>query len=331
MAITKEQLLALQKNVTSAQASVKAVITDATAAKNSLASAEKELAEAIGSLTTQKMIVGLDAGGWGPTEWPDVAGAAKFVRLGVKLAPESEVDAMAKAGVGICSVIFGENGTIGAINPTAYANEIVAWFKKFGKGGTFWQGKTDLGCQAVEVLNEWNGSWFWTDSTNYTAYVGLCKAVHEALATNFPETIRPKVLAGYGNQSSWQGIAKAGVAQYIDGVVEHPYGGANRETGGILGDRAQVERAHNESGKPIYITEIGWPTEKSTGDSALYTEAEQADAVAKFYAWAKSTGYIVMVTLYGYVGNYGIERRNSDGSKGPQKPSYASLAAASNS
>jgi hypothetical protein len=279
------------------------------------------------------MIVGLNAGGWGPSAWADVSGAVKAVRLESRFASDSEVGAAADAGVSVASWLVGTGGTIGAIDPSAYAAEIVALFKRYGKGGTFWQGRTDLGGQAVEVLNEPEGNWFWTDPTNYAAYTRLLKAVHDALIANFPEAIRPRVLASWGGSGRpfGEGWKALGGLSWCDGVTVHPYGGANGESGGALGDRHAVEEAHSLSGKPIYITEVGWPTavgQPSTGDSQQWTEAQQAEIIPSFVRWARATRYVAMVDIFGYVDYgtntwYGIERRDRT-----HKPSFAALAGA---
>ena len=64
-----------------------------------------------------EMIVGLNAGGWGPSAWPDVSGAVKDVRLESRFANDTEVGAAAAAGVRVDTWLFGTSGTIGKINP----------------------------------------------------------------------------------------------------------------------------------------------------------------------------------------------------------------------
>jgi hypothetical protein len=283
----------------------------------------------------RQMTVALNAGGWGPGAYYDVAGAARAVRLESRFATDSEVDGAASAGVTVASWVFGTGGSIGSIDPYAYAAEVVALFKRYGKGGTFWQGRIDLGGQAVEILNEPGGSWFWSDPANYAAYTNLLKVVHEALAREFPEAIRPRVLAswdgGAGLSSPFgRGWKALGGLAYCDGVTVHPYGGSEGREGGPLGDRPDVARARAGSGKPVYVTEVGWPTavgSPPTGDSQQWTEAQQADNITAFIDWARSTGYVAMVVVFGladYEANnwYGIER--SDRS---HKPSYAALGA----
>jgi len=283
------------------------------------------------------MAVGVSAGGWGPSAWPDVAGAAKFVRMPSHDANDAEVGGAAAAGVSVASWLFGQRGSIGSINAAAYAAEIVSVFKRYGRGGTFWVGKKrDLGSRAVEVLNEPGNPGFWSDPTNYSAYVNLLRAVHEALAANFPESIRPRVLASWDGGEGPTGAfgpgwkALGGLA-YVDGVTVHPYGGKDGGDGGALGGREDVERSRAATGLPVYVTEVGWPTavgQPSTGDSQQWTEAQQAANITNFVRWARATEYVAAVLVFNFVDYgtntwYGIER--SDRS---HKPSYAALAGA---
>jgi hypothetical protein len=281
------------------------------------------------------MFVGVSAGGWGPTAFKDVAGAAKYVRMDARFANDSEVGGAATAGVSVASWVFGTGGSIGAINPVSYAAEVVTLFKRYGRGGTFWRGrKRDLGSRAVEVLNEPGNPGFWGDPTNYAAYVTLLRTVHEALAANFPEAIRPEVLAswdgGEGPSSAFgPGWSALGGLAYCDGVTVHPYGGADGGDGGALGGHEDVERARRVTGKPVYVTEVGWPTavgQRGTGDSQQWTEAQQAENITNFVRWARATEYVAMVLVFNYVDYgtnmwYGIERSDRT-----HKPSFAALA-----
>jgi len=281
------------------------------------------------------MTVALDAGGWGPSAFSDIAGAVRAVRLESRFATDSEVGGAAEAGVTVASWLVGTGGNIATIDPSSYAAEVVSLFKRYGKGGTFWKGRADLGGQAVEVLNEPNNYLFWSDPNDYAAYANLLKVVHEALAANFPAAIRPRELAswdgGEGPTSPFgPGWAALGALPYVDGVTVHPYEGSSGENG-PLGGEIDVEQAHAASGKPVYITEIGWPTavgQPATGDSRQSSEAQQAENITNFFGWARSTGYVKLAVYFNYVDYgtntwYGIERENRS-----HKPSFAALAKA---
>jgi exo-beta-1,3-glucanase (GH17 family) len=81
-------------------------------------------------------------------------------------------------------------------------------------------------------------------------------------------------------------------------------------------DTAGVTAAHTDTGKPVWITEVGWPTavsQPATGDSLQWTELEQAQNIFNFVTWSAKTGYVAAVTIFGYrdYGTndwYGVER-----------------------
>jgi hypothetical protein len=263
--------------------------------------------------------IGADIGGFGvgSTLARDEEIATHFnlafvnIRTSSAWIDDNRVRGFAEKKVKIATMIFGEGGTIGSINATSYAAEIVTWFKKYGKGGTFWAGHTDLGCQCVEVLNEPGGSWFWSDPTNYAGYVNLCKVVHEALAKEFAEAVRPVLLASYdgglaGSLVFGEKCKALGLLAVCDGVTVHPYGGSEKQYGGSNGDRTKVEKANSQTGKNVFVTELGWPVEKATGDSALYSAKEQAENITSFATFMKGKTYAAMFVYYNWIGNYGV-------------------------
>jgi hypothetical protein len=261
----------------------------------------------------ERMVVGVDSGGWaGASTFTDLAkGAISYIRTTGSYASRIEPESHA-AGVHIATVVFGTGGSIAAINPSSYAAEIRSYFAKYGLNGAL----------AVEVLNEPGNYVFWSDPSDYAGYAKLAKAVHEALAT-LPAASRPVELCSWdGGEASaspdkpWgEGIKAAGALPYCDGVTAHPYGGKTGGDGGALGGRKDVELAHTESGKPVYVTEIGWPTavgQPPTGDSQQWTEAQQAANITGFMKWAAATGYVPMVIYFNFVDYgtndfYGIE------------------------
>jgi hypothetical protein len=277
-----------------------------------------------------RMVVGVDSGGWmGASAFTDLAkGGVSYIRTSSAYAKYTEPESHA-AGVHIATVIFGTGGSIAAISPSGYAAEVKSYFAKYGLNGAL----------SIEVLNEPGNSGFWSDPADYSGYAKLAKAVHEALAS-LPAASRPVELCSWdGGEASqnpnkpWgQGIKAAGALPYCEGVTVHPYGGKTGGDGGALGGRKGAELAHTESGKPVYVTEIGWPTavgQPPTGDSQQWTEAQQAANISSFMKWAASTGYIPMVIYFNFVDYgsndfYGIETKARK-----HKLGFAALAEAS--
>jgi hypothetical protein len=269
------------------------------------------------------MWVGLDAGGWNwASALKDVSGAVKYLRASYTYYnSDANVQLLSEDHLTLLP-LFGTGGSIGGINATEYAQTLVTWFKRYGHGGTFWAGKTDYGAKTAELLNEPGGSWFWSDPTNYTAYAALAKTVHAALEANFAPAVRPTLLCSYdggAGSSAWgRALFKAvpEVAKNCDALDVHPYGGHGSTS--AQGRRASITEAHGDTGKPVYVTEVGWPTavgQEPTGDSLEWTEAQQAANIRSFVVWARSLGYVNAVINFNYVDYgtnafYGIVKSN---------------------
>jgi len=288
------------------------------------------------------MLVGLNAGGWGPEQYADVKEAVSSVRVS-GCSSNGEFAQWAVAGVAVIDDISGASrcgpyntGGVSAINVASWVAEAVA------------QVKANPTIAAVEVLNEPGGEWYWgpeAESTaNTAAYANLLKAVHEAFVQEFGSA-RPLILASYDGghdngvswgKKVWNEATNGGidVNNYVDGVTIHPYGGTGERAASALGDRATVQAAYVQTGKPVYVTEVGWST--ATGLPLLgallqWPEEEQAQNIYNFITWARSTGYVAAVMVFNYrdYGSedfYGIERwGNPAGPDGSRKPAYTAL------
>jgi len=281
------------------------------------------------------MTVSLDIGGW---VWEsairDESGAAKYVRSSYKhFDTDSQMALLANAGVTLMP-LFGEGGTLGEYNNGTFVTEIVSWFKRYGKGGTFWAGRpADLGATTAELINEPGNPYFYPDYGNIALYASLTKAVHAALEANFAPAVRPKLLVSYdgGFNGSEYGRALFADGAVADGVTVHPYGGHGPES--ALGNHERVVQAHAGTGLPVYVTEVGWPTDTAagaTGDSDQWSEQQQAENLTSFMNWARGLGYVADVTYFNYADYapnnwYGIV--DSSGTR--HKPAYEALRAES--
>jgi exo-beta-1,3-glucanase (GH17 family) len=179
-------------------------------------------------------------------------------------------------------------------------------------------------------------------TANAAAYATLLKTVHAAFVGHYGAGA-PKILASYDGGSSgsttWGQEVWASdpnnIASYVDGVTVHPYGGTGNAAQSAQGNRAGVTAAHTDTGKPVWITEVGWPTavsQPATGDSLQWTELEQAQNIFNFVTWSATTGYVAAVTIFGYrdYGTndwYGVERYGQGGSTvdGSKKPGWTAL------
>lgn len=202
-------------------------------------------------------------------------------------------------------------------------------------------------CPMVEVLNEPAGSWFWGNNadsqSNATAYSKLVQATYAAFHHIYGSSA-PAILAsydgGYSGDTQWgQKWWSSSVSNSVDGVVMHPYGGSGGGLQSAQGSRDSITSAHNQTNKPVYVTEVGWPTavdQSATGDSAQWPEdnssgsgtGDQCDSVYNFMKWTRGTGYVNAVYYFNYQDYdvnawYGVVDMN-----GRDKPSLSALGAA---
>jgi hypothetical protein len=269
------------------------------------------------------LVVALNAGGWGPCEPAEIRTAVEYVRLDTPetLAPY--------AAVGL-KVIADESGPydrsgVSGLDVQAFVSRTVALVRA---NPDVW---------AIEVLNEPGGEWFWGEDAespaNRDAYAKLIVAVHDALAARFGSK-RPLILASYdGGQlesNAWgEAWSKDQTAlDDADMLTEHPYGGTGERASASLGNRAKVQAAHAQTGKPIAITEVGWPTKGPNGNSLQFSEAEEAANITSFLGWARASGYVKVATIYNYRdtgegGGYGVQTH-----LGVEKPAWFALARA---
>jgi hypothetical protein len=242
------------------------------------------------------MIVALDAGGW---NWQaaveDVAACVKHLRAqSVYYDTPAQAQVLASADLTLMPLFTGGT-SLGGINAESMAAEIVKWFQAYGP---------QTKAVTCELLNEPGNPYFWSDPKNYTAYGNLILTVHAALAAELANP--PTILVSYdgGYEGDGWGAALLEAVPALNALdiafTVHPYGGhgANSAEGG----RARVTEA-GATGKPVYVTEVGWPTDISaapTGDSLQWTEAQQVENIESFYKWATSLGYVKGVTLFNY-------------------------------
>ncbi|MBA3808633.1 MAG: hypothetical protein H0X28_09615 [Solirubrobacterales bacterium] len=290
---------------------------------------EREAREHVNS----RMRVGLDAGGW---DWAsavkDVGGAVRYVRASYGYYnSDSQMQLLASNSVTLMPLFTG-GSSIGSINRSTFAGNVVNWFKRYGHGGTFWAGKTDLGATTAEILNEPGNPYFWSDPGNYGAYAALATSVHDALQA-LPAPDRPALLlsydGGYGGDSYGRALVKAdpAITMIVGGWTVHPNGGHGSSS--AQANRPRVTEAYADTHQPVYVTEVGWPTatgKEATGDSLQWSESQQAANIKGFVLWARSLGYVDAVIDFNYA-DYG---RNNwygvvDTSGTKHKLAYATL------
>lgn len=299
--------------------------------------------------TVGSVEVGLNGSNWGPQGAADIAGSFKWDRLDTSMG--ASPSDYAKVGVkvdvlisGTCPTCDYSTGGVSSINPTTWASDALAWYQAHCTADT---------CPELEVLNEPGNPYFWGanagSQANANAYAVLLKVTyntfHNALGTGSPKLLG-SFDGGYEGApwgtAVWGNTAGVSVNSFVDGVTVHPYGGLG--SGSALGNRTLVAAAHTATGKAVYVTEVGWPTDctagcptstNNTGDSLQWSETSQAANIYNFVAWAQSTGYVADVLYfnyrdYGTTDWYGLERWGEGGSTvdGSKKPGWTALAEA---
>jgi hypothetical protein len=265
------------------------------------------MAQAPARAAAGRFLLGVNAGYWGPREPRDLRRVGTVVRL----TNPPRLTRWEREGLRVIADFSGPytRRGVSGLDHAAYVARVVAFVRQNPR------------VYAIEVLNEPGGNWFWgpeaESQANRESYAQLLIEVHEALGHSFGSR-RPLELASWdgGHDSSnawgeaWSRNTEALAA--VDAVTNHPYGGRGGRASASLGNRSLVEADEAVSHKPIFITEVGFPTGNALGDSLNYSEVEQAAAIRSFALWARDTGYVAGVTFYGYRdaregGGYGIE------------------------
>jgi Glycosyl hydrolase catalytic core len=285
------------------------------------------------------MMVGLNAG-WGTTSASDMRSTFGLARINTTLGGTEVPGTYHADGIKVIATFPGDvngdydAGGVSAINVSSWVNMAMTYYASQCAGSTNY-------CAAIEVLNEPFGTWFWgpdADSAeNGRAYAKLVQTVYLAFQSKYGAAA-PKILAAYDPDQWWSGMLDAvpNITSFFDGVVVHAYGGTGSRASSALGARWLVTEAHNSTGKPVWVTEFGWPTalgQPATEDSLQWNETEQADNIYSFVNWARSTGYVAAATYFNfrdYGSNqwYGVER-STGGDQYAKKPGWYALAESS--
>ena len=211
------------------------------------------------------MVVGLNSGSWGVAGAQDIASGLSAVRWDSSSGePLSDYTSQGlKADIAF-SGPYSSSG-VSSIDASSWASSAISWYQSNCGGSA-------VTCPSIEVLNEPGGTWFWGSSamsqSNANAYDSLLQTVYNAFHSKYGASA-PKILGSYdGGHSSdiqWGQELYAGnanVGNYVDGWTMHPYGSCDSTVNS--GHQNLVQQAHANTGKPIYITEVGWPT--NSGD-----------------------------------------------------------------
>ncbi len=157
-----------------------------------------------------------------------------------------------------------------------------------------------------EVWNEQDLEQFWKDTPNPANYTQLLKAAYEQIKA--VDTDAVVLLGGLSGipMEFIRGIYEAGGGAYFDVMNVHPYRYPKIPESPSLRDDLLRLRAlmaeYGDADKPIWITEIGWPTHRN--DTALLADMVRAglktlapERTAWTLAVLDDPGYVVQVSM----------------------------------
>jgi hypothetical protein len=216
-------------------------------------------------------------------------------------------------------------------DPSAYASLIAQLAARYGPRGTFWaQNPTLDRASAITTFELWNEPYF---SSNYDppAYANLVKAAATAGRAANPATryLLSAEITGRQIGSTWLSWIDAlyqampDLNNYFDAVAIHPYGSDLTGLSGIGSNqmrRTELLRAafvgHGAADKPLWITEVGWPT-CTSGSVRCTTEAGQLASLQQLTIYIHTTwsSYIQAAFIYHYTDN-GTDRTNPENDYG---------------
>ncbi len=186
--------------------------------------------------------------------------------------------------------------------------------KTYGKGGTFWQGRTDLGSPVIELGNEVYGQWIpWPDQgyQHPEEYARLADRVATAVstATNGRVSVIISVTGDYlnvadktgGSSGTWHSwsrdmqTAVPDLQSKIGGVATHPYGdiasiGIGTSTDPNFSHQV-LQTVHSLWSKPVYETEVGQKVPNITQD-------QQAAAMNYYFDELKNFPWLAGMFYY---------------------------------
>lgn len=187
----------------------------------------------------------------------------------------------------------------------AFAAAVVGWAQRYAAGGSAWSsaplsGYTALAPDVLEILNE---PYFSNNPASYLDLLIKVRAALDAAGLSSIGILGANTDNSAGSWGNWNEYLTANSGwSYCVGVTNHPYGPAYLPADPNNGHGwGCVERAYNQSGLPVYVTEIGWGTggrgagggapDQATKDlwlANILTELDQRDYIAGVWYYAIS-------------------------------------------
>ena len=166
------------------------------------------------------------------------------------------VDDAAKYGIKVLPIFHGVPGWAQPVN-----EHLTEWRAFIRESARHFKGRIPV----VEIWNEANISAFWKDP-NPEKYAEVLKVAYEEV-----KAVDPTVLVAFGGTAGCaydfiEATIKAGAKDAFDIVNVHPYRHPNPPEPGLTEDLKNLKQMMARNGiadRPIWITEMGWPTHRA--------------------------------------------------------------------
>ena len=174
-------------------------------------------------------------------------------------------------------------------NPNTYGNFLRLCIARYGPFGSFWTEHPEVPAtpiRAWQVWNEPNLSAYFSVQPFPRPYVRLLRAARRAIKSADPGAT--VVMAGLAN-FSWKDLKrlyKAHVKGLFDVAAVHPFSGRPSNSVKITRLNRAVMDHYGDRRKPIWLTELTWPSAKGKTKNLRgweVTPAEQARKVTEAY------------------------------------------------
>ena len=182
-----------------------------------------------------------------------------------------------------------------------------------------------LGVRHFEIWNEPNASMFWKPQPDPEDYAKLLEAAYKSCKDADPGSTVLGCSTSGTDIDFIGGVLAAGGGRFMDAISFHPYCQPLPPEQRLLDDIARLKALAPE--KPLWITEIGYPTH--AGAAGVHEET-QANYLVRTFLLARSSPAVERVFWYDFQNdgddraegdfNFGVVRRDNT-----PKPSYGAF------
>jgi hypothetical protein len=185
--------------------------------------------------------------------------------------------------------------------PGDYARFLSALVRRYGPRGSFWAEHSELSSVPIREWQLWDeptGPFFWDDVPPYGGapnaayrgpYIKLLRAAHDTIKAADPRA--RVILAGLFGKS-WFVLGflynfDRRVGRYFDAVAIHPFTARPENVRLIARLTRNVMNAHGDRRKPLFVTEMSWPSAAGRPNQNFgfeVSELEQAKRLERAYA-----------------------------------------------